>query len=288
MAEQVKITIVPSVSDANLLTVTDAMQQVLDLFALLSAAETAKKGKSAIVWRLISATTNSPFNVVGEAYAVDPAIIMDVDAMEAKRDFQSAMNAVIAGQPIPTWAQERNAEATLRKVFKRNLNGIGRTDVDLGQGIDPIIIAHRSAGQAVRNLDLSVLNREGMKEDFTHTAYGSLEGIILAAGTFYNKPCFHIRERLSGREIRCVISGALADEIGKQHDLSEVWKHKRVLVEGRIAYDTNGYVINIDATNMKTVEHISVPVEAFIDPHFTGGLSPTEYLKRFREGEFDQ
>ena len=58
MVETVRITVRPSAAHADVLTVHDAMRQVLDIFELLSGAD----GSEQVTWALVDATMNSPFN----------------------------------------------------------------------------------------------------------------------------------------------------------------------------------------------------------------------------------
>ena len=61
---QVTVIVRPSAAHPDVLSVQDAMRQVLDFFDLLTPEETDGGG---LVWNLTLASTNSPLTVVGEA-----------------------------------------------------------------------------------------------------------------------------------------------------------------------------------------------------------------------------
>lgn len=279
MKERVKITITPSVSDSNLLTVEDAMQQVLDYFDLLRSADKSLDDKETIVWRLKSVTTNSPFTVVAEPYGHDPAISVERHAAIVLRRFKDGINAVIDDSDnIPNWIE---ADKHFQNTLKRNLNGIGRTDIDFGEGIEPIIISHKIADQARKNLEKRKLSKE---QDLTHSCHGSTEGSITSVSRYYGKPCFYLHPRQGDKDIRCIVSEQVAEEIGTAHSLSEVWGNSRVIVEGLISYNTNGVPENIQVKSISGIQEKDISLNDIYDLDFTGNLTTKEYQEKLREG----
>lgn len=278
MPERATIKITPSVSDANLLTVVEAMRQVLDFVALLDSAEKSMNDDGEkIIWKLADATMNSPFALTLEAHAVDPASDIDDKAVRVKKVFQRGMDAVFTGKEIPSWMKKKDGRENLHNFLKRNMNGIGCTDLDLGNTIPPVSVSHRTADQAMAYIR--------KREDFTHSAYGTLEGTISRTETYYSKPSFFISERLTRREIRCnIVRLDLADKIGEEHRWSEVWNSKRVSVEGNIHYNADGDPDNVDIVDIKVIDAKQILADQFLDPNFTNGLRPSEYLDRLREG----
>ena len=78
---------------------------------------------------------------------------------------------------------------------------------------------------------------------------------------------------------------SLAAIIGPQHKWEEVWQSRRVQVTGELFYRPDGMVARVSASEFASVEtHDLVSVD-ILDPNFTGGLSPIEYLARLREGD---
>lgn len=157
-----------------------------------------------------------------------------------------------------------------------------KRDLDFGDNIEPLIISHKVANEAKKNLEKKVT-----LEDFTHTAYGSMEGVIINVGRYYGNPSFTLLSRLAGKEIRCIVGSGIANTVGEEHNLYEVWGNKRVMVEGRIAYDASGFPVSIDVENIIKVDSKNIPLEDITDPEFTGDLSAAKYLEKLREGGFD-
>lgn len=282
MVEEVKITVVPSISETDLLDVRDAMQQVLDFFTLLSDADKSIRDNSEqIIWRLSNATMNSPLTVTANAYSKDPSVHVTHQAIRAKRQITKVFQDLTTGKPIPDWVNKQE-EVLLRNILKRNLNGIGRTDIMLGDNVEPIVISHQVATQCINNLDLAAIQKLSQKEDFTHNALGSIEGEIIRADTFYSQPSLLIRERLSNKDVRCTLKNSIAAKIGVQHNLYEIWNNKRILVEGLLSYDMDGVIVRIEATDITLVESTNISVDKIFDPNFTGGLAPIEYLNQIR------
>src|SRR2546422_10066381 len=102
--ERIRITIHPRSSDAALLRVADAMQQVLDYLKLFEEAERAVVDPNeSFVWRLESASTNSPFTVVAVADSTIPNVNVDQQARKVKREFVSGMHRLIRNKEKPSW-----------------------------------------------------------------------------------------------------------------------------------------------------------------------------------------
>ncbi len=279
MAERVKITVTPPGAVSNLLKVEDAMKQVLDYFDLLGDASKAIDGENQIVWLLTSVTTNSPFTVEAEPIGADPTENVDAYARSVKAQLYHGIKAVIEGGEIPDWLKRNN---NLNHSLNRNLNGVGTTHIDFGKHVAPITINHRIAGEAQKNLQ-----EKYRLDDFTHTAHGSIEGIIKSVGTHFNRPAFKLRTRLSELEIWCKVEDQLASEIGSKHNLYEIWGEKRVMVEGQISYDYDGFPKEVDVDRIVNVSKKDVQLESILDPTFTGDLTAAEYLEKLREGGLD-
>ena len=286
MESQVKITITPSMASSGLLEIQHAMQHVQDFFALFSHVDASTSlNKKPVGWYLLKAATNSPFQVEAQAYAKDPTVNAERQAILAATQLKSGMEAIIAGLSFPGWF-DRQAETFLRNFFNRNLNGIGRTDITLFDK-PAIVISHKVAKQAILHLDEEALKQEAQKEDYTHMEYGSVEGEICGVGRHYNKPSFSLRERLSGKNIVCITDGASVEKIGAEHYLSEIWDKKRVLVQGRLIYNAEGEIEKVEAYDISIITPKDIPVDKIYDPKFTGGLSPSKYLEEIREGNLD-
>lgn len=279
---KVKLIVYPSGTGGENLTVADAMQQVLDYFTLLSKAEARDQSNPAnVVWRLERATTNSPFTVEATAVSSIPDLPIDAQAYQARIAFNEGITKLLRGEEKPIWF-DGDAEDAMRRIIGRNLNGIGRTDVDIGLGEDslPIILDHRTARRAQNFLDIQAAQEAALVEDLSRKEYGSVEGQAIGLTTHYRKPALVIRERLSGRELKCVLPAASATSIGSQHQWNEVWTNQRIVVSGLCHYDTFGNLTLIDAEDISRLNFRDVSVRDVLDPGFSDGLTPQQHLDK--------
>lgn len=145
--ETVTIIVHPSGADSDSLTVSDAMQQVLDIFSLLSKAEADRIGSENVVWRLESASTNSPFTVSAIAVANDPVSVVDREAQAAKRALGEGWANLLTAREKPSWV-DVPAEQIVRRILARSLNGVGRTDIRFDDETADIVIDHPAALRA--------------------------------------------------------------------------------------------------------------------------------------------
>ncbi len=74
---RVRIKIRPSGSHPDILTIQDAMQQILDVFELADDPE------SGAVWKLVSASTNTPLTLLAELTSLVPNL--DITAIARER-----------------------------------------------------------------------------------------------------------------------------------------------------------------------------------------------------------
>jgi hypothetical protein len=252
--ETVTIVVHPSGADADTLTVEDAMQQVLDIFKLLSKAEVERVGHDNVVWRLQSASANSPFTVSAVAVATDPVTIVDQEAHQAKVALGEGWMGLISARAKAAWI-DAPAQEILSRILARSLNGIGRTDIRFDDDeIPPIVIDHQAASRADTYLKLIAAEEAAEHEDLTRTEYGGLEGNITDITTYYRKPAFVIRERISGRELKCVLITPAAQAALGGHEWREAWSNRRVFVSGKIYYNESGQVLRIDAEELTEIE----------------------------------
>ena len=277
---KIKVVVYPSGGTDETLTVADAMQQVLDYFALLSKAEAKEPGnKVSVVWRLESATTNSPFTVEATAVSSDPEVSVERQALGARNALQDGLGLIFRGEAKPLW-MDADAEGLMRRILARNFNGIGRTDLVVDPQATPIILDHRAARRAQNFLDVKAAEEAAQVEDLSRKEFGSVEGRVTGLTTHYTKPAFTIRERLSGRDLKCVLPAAYADAIGTQHDWREVWSNQRVVVSGVCHYEKAGNLFQVDADEISKVATRDVSISDLREPSFSDGLTPQEHLDR--------
>lgn len=278
LVESVTIVIHPSGTDVDNLTVADAMQQVLDAFTLLSKAEVKDPSSGAtVVWRLERASTNSPFTVEATAISSHPEIAVTRQAIQAINTLREGLNDILHARAKPAWMDEES-QHTLKRLLARNLNGIGRTDF-IVEDSAPTIIDHRSARRAKNYLDVVAAEEALNIEDLTRKEYGSVEGHVTEATTWYDRPAFRIHTRLSGRDVICVFPKSAGEHVGEDHRWSEVFKKQRVLVSGVCHYNAQGNLTRIDVESIQEVKPRNVAISDLRDPNFTGGKSPSQHLR---------
>lgn len=258
------------------------MRQVLDFFDLLTPEETDGGG---LVWNLTLASTNSPLTVVGEAVSTNPQVDVTVVARLQRQAVAEQLRSFTAGQRPARTVSKRRRE-TYRRIFNRNTNGIGRTDAILDAPSAPILITPTIAVAGIsalaeeeREFDALVLDDRGREE------VGSIEGQLLEVGTDYNQPAILVRERKTGADIWCRVDAALKHKISEESRFEDVWDRKRVIVRGRIYFNSMGSIVRVRATSVATVAPRQMTIHDIKDNNFTGGLSVNEYLDRLREGD---
>lgn len=280
--ERLIITIHPANSDQGLLSVEDAMQQVLDVVRLHNEAQQAISSPSeAFVWRLERASANSPFSVVALAEAADPTVDIEPFVRRAKHEVSAGLRRLARdGEPSPWMGPE--AIRLARCVFERNRNGIGTTEVGFGDD-DAFAIDPKLADSGLRAVSgIDAINIEARVGD--RRAWGEIEGVMVAVGRYRNKPAIQMRTHQYAF-VWCTLSEELVAEYGGQHKMEEVWQGRAIGVEGELIY-SNGGKLRIVATGIRTIPNVPrIDLEAVLDPDFTAGLDPVEYLRQFHGGE---
>ena len=280
MIERITITVRPSVAHHDVLTVQDALRQVLDIFELLSAGD----GEDKVVWALVGATMNSPLTIAGDAFSRAPNVDVSVVARAQKVRFTKNIEELRRGRFPREWAQ-RDRLNTARRLMQRTAMGIGSTDIALSERELPLVITPEEASADLRILNQSTEAHELLDEDRSREEYGAIEGTLLLAGFEYNQPAIQIQERTSGRPVWCRVTEEERERISESTNFRDVWDHRRIIVRGLIRYSKDGEIIRIHATSVTRVEPQPVAVEKLRDAQFTGGMSVTQYLELLREGE---
>lgn len=276
MPERITITVRPSGAHPDILKIEDAMRQVLDIFELLTSGAGEQPG---VEWNLVSASTNSPLRIEAEAVSLAPSVDVTVIARAQKQHLSKTLRTIAAGQ-LPDDPEFRAPVA--RRILKRNLNGVGITEIDVGLDEPPIIVTPTVAKSAIRTLARKPL---GSLYDFPtpRDEIGAVEGRLQDVGTHYNSAAVRIEAR--GHDlVWCRLSPELQKDFEDKATFNDVWRHRRVIVHGRIKYDADGDIDYIMADDILRIDDREIPLEAIRDTNFTGSLSIGEYLDRFREG----
>jgi len=252
------------------------MRQVVDFFDLLTPDD------DSLLWNPKLATTNSPFIVEGQAFSMWPAIYPAAVVMEQAAIVEESFKSLSEGRPPARRLSTRRREA-LRRILKRNMNGIGKTEAvmaDLELSVTPTI-----AETSVKALDLSEFDSLALP-DRAREEIGSIEGTLVEVGSDYHQPSIIIKERRTGAEISCRVSDELRRTISASTTLNDVWANRRVVVRGRIRYDSDGSVHRVMRTDsIRPGEPRELAASDIADAEFTSGMSVHDYLDKLREGE---
>ena len=279
--ERVTITIEPDPSEDGLLKVGDALKQVLDYFLVARDAQvSAGRPHEAFTWRLESASTNTPFTVVAVAEAHDPSVDITAAAVEVKRATAQAFRSGVEGGPPPEWISQEGRTA-FWSFFERHRNGVSHTTLDFGDDLGQVSVDAETARSVYEEFEAARIAPPTLPQ---RTAYGELEGRLIHVGQHYRNPAIRILNSMYG-EVWCVIAPELIDELGGTQTLADVWRGKAVVVSGRFEYSEGGNLSRVVVESMREKRVPQLDLGSVLDPDFTAGLDPVEYLSRLHEGE---
>jgi|SRR5215831_12161754 len=284
--DRLVITIHPTPSDEGLLRVADAMQQVVDALRVIEQAERALVPPQELFeWRLERASTASPFTVVAVAESVDPTVNVTPHVMRVKTEVSRGLREFIVRGTPPRWMDAEGMLA-FRRVLSRNQNGVGRTDIDFemaGNETDLVWIDRAQAAAGIRAIAaLNIMDLEDLPE---RESFGEIEGVMVAAGRYRGRPAVQIRTELYGF-VWCVLSHGVIERFGNEHRMADVWEGRTVGVHGRLTYAVGGKLSRVEVIDMREI--LAAPpidLDSVLDPNFTGGMDPHEYLRQLHDGE---
>jgi hypothetical protein len=282
-----RITIVvrPGESDDALLSVEDALQQVLDFLRLAQDAKASLENLDVdFEWKLEWASTNSPFTLRAIAEPLggksDKDISASVEAVKARS--AKLIRDCAAGLPVPAWVASTEA---LYSLFERNAKNLSRTMIEFDGAVGSVEIDRASAEKAFEvfeDIPLAAFQEVNIPR---RQAYGEIDGRMVMAGRFFNKPAFQLQTILYGL-VWCLVSPEFVQRLGTAHSLAEVWDGKRLVVYGRITYSKGGKrVSRIEVQSLREKTAPQIKIEDVLDADFTAGLDPVEYLNRLHGGE---
>ena len=282
--ERIVITIHPAPSDTEKLDVSDAMQQVIDAFKLLSEAERAiTSPRESFRWKLESASANSPFTIVAVAEAVNSGVDVSDQVRKVKQEFSSGLRKLI-NESAPAWWMGPSALGIAGSVFGRGTNGISNTEIDLEQN-DKLILDRPHALLGARAISAITAISVGAELE-ARESYGELRGTMVAAGKYRGKPAIQIRTEQYGFVWCQFTTPRLIEEFGDAHVVSEIWEGKNIGVEGKFIYADGGKLSRLEASKVREIEGVPhISLGDVVDKDFTAGLDPVEYLRRLHEGE---
>jgi hypothetical protein len=255
---------------------------VLDTLKLFERAERSLGGPhAAFVWRLEKAVTESPFTVVALAEAIDPAVDVTPQVILVKAAVATGIRNLIAHESPPPWMWPDGVSVG-RELFARNLNGIAETDIDFAAPVmDTLAIDRTQASAGLRAIE--AINPMNASEIPERIAHGEIEGQMVAAGRYGRRPAIQIRTHLYGF-VLCVLNNALVTRFGGERKLADVWEGKAIAVQGRLHYLAGARLNRVDAEDLRLIEAPPFDLDSVLDPNFTAGFDPLEYLEKLHEG----
>lgn len=278
MTGSVEITIHPSMAESELLAVGDALRQVLDFVELLEQLEDPVLENRRIVWRLAQAYTNSPpLTVRASPSPRTPDSPIFLEAEQVADLASGALTSLVQGIK-PEWL-EAKPSATLHRIFERNQQGLGQTDIKLGNG-SPISLLPKHARIASLALEHEPVEEEMKRPEQGQTEFGSIEGKVCGLTRWRSRPALQVIERLSDQKVTCVLSDEIAQKMGLDHTWSEVWNGRYLSLRGKLLYNPDRSIQRAEIESAKDLEWSTVELCELEGADILQGRSVTEHLRR--------
>lgn len=273
--ERVTIQVESNIGEDGPLTVMDTLHQFMDAFELLSAAIAAESDGEKVRWRLVSMSKNSPATATAEAFCDDPAITVGPLVYRGKKRFSADMAALSQGDVSP-WLGEHKGLA--RSLLMRNLNGIGRTVFDLDGDAPRTVVVEKAARSGLTSIDRFEASQRAEAEDKSRSERGTIDANVVEAKTYHGRPALYVRERLSGRTVRCLLTAKGAEIAGPTHSWQDAWTGRRVRVKGEIFYDISGQVSHVGSASVVDVHSSPVDLADLKRIDILQGATPTKHV----------
>jgi hypothetical protein len=267
-------------------TVADLVDQLRDYFDLLGIIEEtlADDSQSAIQWRVVQASTNSPLSFTIEAFARQYAVNVDRRADVVVSHTLNGLHQLQVSAERPPHFPERALQKAER-IFERVTNGLDQTQINADQpGFPSVDLTPSTARIAARNVR-TVLQPSGK----AYKEMGSIEGYVQSVDEDgRGRRIVQLKHRLTGDTVKCFVTGDAEKEFA-QREIRDVWRHQRVSCFGTIHFKAPGLISYLDAYTVRFLRTRSeLPdVDDIIDPNFTGGMRSEDYLEKLRNGDGD-
>ena len=274
-AERVTIQVESNIGEDGPLTVMDTLHQFIDAFEFLSAAIGTEEGGATVRWRLVSMSKNSPATATAEAYSSDPSIGVSPLVFRGKRRFSEGMSALSEGVVAP-WIASNASIA--KSLFKRNLNGIGRTTFDLDGDAPRSVVVEKTARIGLASIEQYEAAVDVADEDKSRSERGTVDATVAEVKTYHGQPALYVRERLTGKVIPCVLNRQAANAAGPPHSWQDAWSGQRVRVKGEIFYDRRGAISRISASSVIDVAPALIDLPELRRMPILDGKSPPDHI----------
>jgi len=279
MAKTFSVTVYPDPLAGEFLTVSDALNQVLDMIEALERSEAVNPNERQIVWRLTEAHTNSPpFTLMAEPFPSKPELSVVLEANRVsgllENDVKDLLEGRVGGVVI-------DAMPALKRVIERNTSTITRTEIAFS-GSEPFSIRPQNAKKAKAAIERAEIAERESKPDWQRTEYGTVEGEISGLTRWNGKPALDVIERLSEKKFTCVLSEELSEKIGPAHNWSEVWEGHRVNLTGALHYNSDGDLKRADIDDFEDVPWTDITINDLKKFDVLGDKSMDEHLELLR------
>lgn len=280
MEEPIRIIIAGRAPETDAPSVDDLLEQVRDYLEILRGVERAvSSGESDIEWRVTGATKNSPL-------VIELTPFPRKHGTNISSRVSTVRNATGRGLSLLRERGERPLYFTdgvldrAQRVFERVTNGLSNSVLEVGGGNAPVVITPvnaRAGAEAVRRLRKPA--------DQPYSELGSIECTFLSLERDgFGRPLLHVRHRLDGAEVKCILQGSALAEIERQ-EVAHLWSpSQRMRLFGTIHYRSLGRIRDavVDAVEFIPATSSLPSAEDIIDPDFTGGVPAAEHLRRLR------
>jgi hypothetical protein len=265
-------------------TVDDLVAQLGDYYDLLGIVERtiAVDGTQAVQWRIVHASRVNPLSLTLEAFARQFAVNVD-ERVELVVDHtnQGLRRLRDAPERPPYFNDEavRKAEG----IFERVTNGLALTRIEVAGEDAPALALQPSVARVAAKNALTVL----APVERPYKEIGSVEGYFESVSLDgYGRRILHIKHRLTGDEVKCIVAGDAARELALR-EIGDVWRKRRISVFGTIHFKAPGRISQVEASAVRFLRSRNeLPdIDDIIDPDFTGGVKSEEYLAKLRDGE---
>jgi hypothetical protein len=265
------------------------LDQLRDFLDILHGVEEAAVGgpSSAIVWRVVQASRNSPLTFAIEAFPKIFGVNIDQRVDTVVRE-TAAGYAILRSKPERPKHFNDELMKKAERTFGRVTNGIGAFVTDFGSDLPKLEITPSVARTASRNVRTVLTSFERRYQEI-----GSIDGFIKGVEVDgRGRRVAFIRDRMTGSIVKCIIPRSrpeLADLLAQRY-IGDVWSNVRVEVSGLIHYVNKGSIDYLDAEKVRFFKKRSeLPrFQDIVDPSFTGGLLSEEYLERIRNDTLSQ
>lgn len=231
-------------------------------------------GSETVSWQIVESAMNSP--LLTKLRGVPTSKTATVSAKAVAAAWVAGISALQSTNACPQYFTEpalRHA-ASLSSLFARRLSQIEYTCG--GKSARASGAVFENANFAIRVLESKRLRERGKRRE-----HGSIDGHLSELSAQASKDKIVVVDRLSGFKTRCYFHDEELEQRAR-----EAWK-KRVEVTGEITTDTEGRPAEMAVERMRIFRDRSAlpQMKDLFGIDITGGIEPSEYVRRLHDDE---